>query len=435
MLKRLVIPAVAAVVMLGQTPAVSAQSNVEVNAGIQFDFLSPGARSLGLAGAFTAMADDATAAYTNPAGLRELSRKEVSFEGRVRAFSTPFTLRGHAFGDPSGIGTDVVTGLVDGTSKETIGTPSFFSFVYPTSKWAVAGYRHELAHFKSSITTEGAYVGTGASATRLLPAQGSLDLKVVDYGVSASYNISDKAAVGAGVVIFDFSSNSLTSRFSVPGATGFSAPSYSASDLANTQAQTGSDHGIGFNVGVTAKPSPKVQLAAVFRRGAAFDLRVTNTTASGSTLVDQPGKFHVPDVFSAGLVVHASPQLRVAVDYSRVQYSQLTGDFVDLFALSGSNPRDYRINDGNELHLGAEYLVPGTSVPVALRGGVWYDPAHSLVYTGSLQPLQALFRDREDSQLHYAFGAGFGVRRFELNAGVDLSKPVKTVSVSTVIRF
>ena len=38
----------------------AAQTNAEMNAGIQFNFSTPGARSLGLGGAFVGLADDAT---------------------------------------------------------------------------------------------------------------------------------------------------------------------------------------------------------------------------------------------------------------------------------------------------------------------------------------------------------------------------------------
>ena len=37
------------------------QTDLEINAAVQFNFSTPGARSLGLGGAFLAIADDATA--------------------------------------------------------------------------------------------------------------------------------------------------------------------------------------------------------------------------------------------------------------------------------------------------------------------------------------------------------------------------------------
>ncbi len=49
---------------------------------LEFSFSNPGARSLGFGGAFVALADDATAAYANPAGLVQLVEPEVSVEGR-----------------------------------------------------------------------------------------------------------------------------------------------------------------------------------------------------------------------------------------------------------------------------------------------------------------------------------------------------------------
>ena len=65
-----------------------AQSNIEANAGIQFDFSNPGARSRAMGGAFLGLADDATAALANPAGLTQLAASEISVEGRLSEFTT-----------------------------------------------------------------------------------------------------------------------------------------------------------------------------------------------------------------------------------------------------------------------------------------------------------------------------------------------------------
>lgn len=414
-------------------PAVAAaQSNIETNAGIQFDFLNPGARSLGMGGAFLAIADDATTAFTNPAGLREISRKEVSFEVRFRGFETPYTLRGHGFGSPTNFGVDTVAGLVDGFSEESVVSPSFFSFVLPRPKWAVAAYRHELARFKSSMTTEGAFLGSGTSISRLFPVQGSLELTVVDYGVSGSYNISNQVSVGGGLVVYDIQNESMVQRFDFVN---FNAATYTT--VVNTQDQLGDGRAVGANIGLMVKPTEQVQFAVVYRSGVSVDVQATNRNAAGVTIVDEPAKFNVPDVFGFGLAVRPVTGLRVGVDINRVMYSQLTDGFADVFQLDtgGTGPELFSVEDGTEVHLGAEYLFTNLAAPIAVRAGVWRDPAHSIVYNGTRQDFQALFRERESSYVHSAFGAGFVVQQLEVNFGADLSKLVKTFSVSAVVRF
>ena len=73
---------------------------------LEFSFSNPGARSLGFGGAFSGLADDATAAFANPAGLVQLARPEVSVEGRQWQYSVPFAEGGRISGEPTGIGVD-----------------------------------------------------------------------------------------------------------------------------------------------------------------------------------------------------------------------------------------------------------------------------------------------------------------------------------------
>ena len=57
-------------------------AQAELPPTFEFSFSNPGARSIGFGGAFAALADDATAAFANPAGLVQLVDPEVSIEGR-----------------------------------------------------------------------------------------------------------------------------------------------------------------------------------------------------------------------------------------------------------------------------------------------------------------------------------------------------------------
>jgi len=97
----------------------AAQTNSFINAGVQFEFPPPGARSLALGGAFVAVADDATASVANPAGLALLVRPEVSVEGRFWNFSTLAPLRGRYSGTPTGVGYDTIQNIVEDKLDET----------------------------------------------------------------------------------------------------------------------------------------------------------------------------------------------------------------------------------------------------------------------------------------------------------------------------
>src|SRR5688572_14804661 len=184
---------------------VLAQSSAEVNAGIQFNFASPGARSLARGGAFIADASDATAAYANPAGLVNLPAPELSLELRSSKFVHSFTDRGHAFGPPSDQGTDTISGLQAGTSENRVDNIAFASVVLPFRNFAIAAYRHELANFSVSARTQGAFfdlyipVEQATASLRHYPAISSMRLRVTGLGLAAGVRITPRLSAGIGV--------------------------------------------------------------------------------------------------------------------------------------------------------------------------------------------------------------------------------------------
>lgn len=101
-------------------------TDLETNSAIPFSFSNPGARSLGMGGAFVGLADDATAAYTNPAGLTQLVQTEVSLEGRRVETNSPFTSGGSATYNPFAL-----SGVAFGNTTNTNSSPSFISLVLP----------------------------------------------------------------------------------------------------------------------------------------------------------------------------------------------------------------------------------------------------------------------------------------------------------------
>src|SRR6267143_198688 len=75
-------------------PLAAQNTDIESLSGLQFNFGNPGARSLGMGGAFLGLADDASAAEANPAGLTILRKPEVSIEGRNFEEQQVFTTSG-----------------------------------------------------------------------------------------------------------------------------------------------------------------------------------------------------------------------------------------------------------------------------------------------------------------------------------------------------
>ena len=109
-----------------------ALTDEEIFRGFQFDFINPGARSLGLGGAYIAAADDATAAEANPAALHYIKRQELFGEYRsIRSERSDFSVTAMGdISDPAAPDLPFV-GLSTQTVQEDDGFPSFFSYALP----------------------------------------------------------------------------------------------------------------------------------------------------------------------------------------------------------------------------------------------------------------------------------------------------------------
>ena len=331
-----------ALLLAAATPAV-AQSNAEVNAGIQFDFSLPGARSLAMGGAFVGLADDATAAWANPAGLTILNKKEVSAEFRGWNFTNFTTDRGHGFGVPSGIGADTVAGLLDTEFEDSTASLAFLSFVYPQPRWSVAAYRHQLSNFQARVQSSGPFLDSGGDIDRADPFAANLRLKIVDYGVSFGFRVTSRLSVGAGLGLHDFSNRlghrplSLRAAQSSPGrpaqcvhrlqARGLvrpiSRPTMSSSSIPSQAAirpwrSTWAPCivPIAEAVGAAVRQGPDFNFSARHVAGVASP-RATPTGgafAIGQLLDEEDLTFAVPDLFAIGGAFRPSASLLLSVE-------------------------------------------------------------------------------------------------------------------------
>jgi long-chain fatty acid transport protein len=421
-----------------------AQTGQTAQIPLQFDFLNPGARSLGIGSAFVAVADDATAAFTNPAGLTQIVWPEVSVEARHRSLDTRFLSGGRLSGVTTGIGIDNVSGPVYGTSSDSALRPYFLSFVYPKGRWSIAAYRHELVLQNNSFVSQGAFqetvsLGVPNNNLRNPGLAGDRKIRIDNYGAGAGYRVSGRLSIGVGVAAYRFKIESdFGSLREVSGLFSSSDPATRGFDSSTTQ--TGDETRIAAIVGVHMKLNAAVQAGVTYRQGATFDFEQTTAVIFLPT-ARKIGTFSTPMVVGGGIRVQPTGRpWSIAVDYARVQYSRLTRDFITFQVEPGVSDR-VRIRDGNEIHIGGEYRLARVPMTPSLRVGTWYDPAHAVQYasdgsnTTSDVRLKAVFPGGENVW-HYSFGFGVPLsRQFEFNLGADLTKERRYVSASVVARF
>jgi hypothetical protein len=415
-----------------------AAAQEESATAFEFSFSNPGARSLGFGGAFVALADDATAAFANPAGLVQIVEPEVSFEGKLWSYSTPNVEGGRFFGPPSGQGLDTSPGLQVGESSAELSGLSF-------KGWAVAFYRHQMANYEffgeTGAIFAGPWPGAPAIQARSRDLRKALDIEIASYGVSAAYRLTDRLSLGVGLGYFDGRLVWLSEVFA-PYATDaptdfefYNAESRFAPEMmVSTTSSLWDDTAWGGLAGALLQLSERWSLGVVVRKGPKLD-GVSVVTAgplndeypAGELIQSGAGPMRLPGVIGAG-VAFRSPgdRLTVAFEWDRVSYS-------DIGASTGVSP-DFVLDDADEFHLGAEYVFLAARPIAAVRVGAWLDPAHRVGYRGENWVAQAVL-DSGSDEIHLAAGLGVALERFQIDLGVDLSNSFDTASLSAIFGF
>lgn len=457
--------------------------------GLPVDLFPPGARSLGLAGAFTAVADDATAAIANPAGLANLSTTEVSmhvrtFDSDIEFFDT----------DAFDSGWRYLAGDLNKNYSDSGTEISFASVVKPFDSWVLSAYYFNQLEFQSDQLESGIVYDDVALDT--YTNFNSIDASIEGYGASAAYRISSTFSIGVTVqstkldlissdvwVLDHF--NNVEFRFPNPedAITQLIDRWVIGTEIGLDKASDPSDRDTTFNVGLLWNVSQKFSVGLVYRQGAEFDLQATRFGGfeigciAGATLPDEaceslegtndafgysdrvlsPVSVKVPDTITLGLAWRPTNTFLVSLDINNVGYAdsaqvrELTQGF--LFQVNDNPPHeDYplstfndpairdrskpyteRIKDETTLHLGVEKVFrrPGEFLSsLTVRGGVFTIEDHD----------GAVDIDSSDT----AFTAGFGVvmggddrghKQFQLDLGASFSDNTTNIILSGIYRF
>jgi long-subunit fatty acid transport protein len=413
---------------------------------LQFSFSDPGARSMGFGGAFVALADDATAAFSNPAGLVQLARPEISLEWRRWSYSTPYTHRGRVEGLPSGFGIDTVAGLRTATSDDTLNGLSFLSLAYPKERWSLAFFRHQLANFEFSTETQGLFAGgTNCCQERFWDQQVTTDFDSVSYGLSGAYRISDRFDIGFGIVYHESSLRSQATSFltddypeGVIGPTSFHPE---RSILTQNLLGDGTDWGL--NGGFLWRVSEGWRIGGVYRQGPEAELTIENRAGAAIDLGVPPGavvgritglSVEFPPVLGLGFAYRVQDGgFTVSFQWDRIEYSTIVESLEEHVARLGES-LDLAVDDADELHLGGEYVFLRSNPIIAVRAGAWLDPDHQLRDTSDDPFIRAL-QPPGDDQTHFTMGLGVAFKKFQIDFGIDLADTVDTASLSAIYSF
>ncbi|MEM1181945.1 MAG: outer membrane protein transport protein, partial [Acidobacteriota bacterium] len=377
---------------------------------VPFFFDPPGSRSLGMGGTFTALADDATAAEANPAGLTKLSRPEVSIHGRQTKYDietldinavTSLDALNRARNFPGELrpGSEIGNAFATGTRvryNPEVTEASFASYVKPMGEYTFSVYYQRSADFQG----EDRFEAFDDSRLDLYRARQELDFQLDTVGISGGFKAGDMLSVGFSVRFSELSVEAfqdLTIDYRSDAELAVLAPGASLADvqalnivdeqiLRQTIDDTPTD--ITFNVGVIINPDGKFSVGLVYKDGGNFEIEGDSEDFGCVEVNAEPGfrcprggdmrtavNYKVPDFLGLGFAWRVSDRFRIAADANFITYS-------DLDIAPAPNPNQgpgvgtlfEAIDDEVAVHFGLEYIAFIGSTPLTLRAGVYTDP-------------------------------------------------------------
>ena len=381
-----------AMMTAGMAVSAAAQTNDEATPfpSLQWNFSTPGARANAMGRSFVGLADDASAAVTNPAGLTNLTRPQVYVEYKntrlkIDRLATVDSLRT----------------LQPTTNETTVNALSFLSVSVPINNKLAAGFSiyrfldyHETFNFapRAIPNSPGGFV--------LFPITGNADFTATAFGGSVAYNVTNQLRVGFTVSGNQLKADSVGTRNAI--AT-FNPTLTASSIVVNQTSISDSQMAVSGSFGALYKFNDMVSVGFDFTKGPKFNSsenlltnpgynpnlasRGTNQPLTQSSGFPKTFPLNVPDHFGIGAAVRPTPKLLIAADAVRTNYSSLSKNTTIVFQTSTLTGNEYTTPDVWETHVGAEYNV--TSMmgnPIFVRGGFFNNPAHLVTFSGTSDP-------------------------------------------------
>ncbi len=381
--------------------------------------------------AFVGLADEATAAYNNPAGLTVLAAPEFSLEYRSSSTQFDFLQQNDSF--------DLISGAAQSTridsDKLAFASLSFGMF---DMAWSVF-YVNHLDYQRSTKDEEQTrWVSRTRGYEFNYINQHDVSMSIDTYGLSFSKRwgrLSLGGAVGLSRLSVDYDY-----------LTRLSSDFFSLNEIVQSEALAQSQK-VTLAFGSLWEVTDKSKVGLVYKRQPAFrfDERVNNPQHPPDEFPDGQRfgiTFKVPDSVNLGFSLQPNDLMTILLDFDWIRYSQLTGQDFTIISAERFNPDDYRSPDVFEVHLGLEYLIPVESGIVALRSGMFLDPDHKTRFIGPTDDEVGEIQDfifnfgRGDDNVGYTAGLGFVWKnKVQLDLAVVRSDRFDWLVTSFLYRF
>lgn len=414
----------------------------------QFDFSTPGARANGMGRAFVGLADEATAAYSNPAGLSVLESPEFSIEGRENISYFPALTDSDDF-------TLVQAGPED--SNFDLSRVGFLSYSISLARINLSLFFVNILDYRRD-NTEDTFIfenSLGAQASYLNSHQVHR-VEVSTLGMSISRNFG---ALNLGVAV---ARSTLKAHFQYE--TNLTSESALVFDLVRSNANE-RDRESTFVIGALYQAHPKLKVGLSYKRQPRFGYTERVTSFEFPKSKDVSVVFKIPDSFQLGLALQPNDAWTLLLDVDWIRYEQLVGN--NLTQLSAFRPliiptedgiyrfkeSDYSINSDPDIRMGGEFLQPLSGNILALRAGAFLDPDHKTHFVGepelsgdqfiddsliALYDMQNFIYNTEDRKNNVGYTGGIGFvwkNKVQLDVAYVYSDRFRRKVISFLYRF
>jgi long-subunit fatty acid transport protein len=344
-----------------------------------------GARALGMGGAFIAVADDATAASWNPAGLVQLERPEMSFV-------VDYSRRKEEYSSDSR--PEIETSSV--TNETRI---NFLSFTFPFSllnrNMVLSANYQRLYDFERSFDhprdLAGAVIGEEAVDYNQSGYLGAL-------GLAYALELTSWLSLGATLNIWTDNlgiRNGWTEKVTTQAEiTAIDVPGIGVIPLdppTNAEVTFKDEYenfrGTNWNFGLLWDINRYLSLGAVVKTAFWGDLdhkfTVINRDNDGNVtftnILTEDAELRLPLSYGAGMSLRLSDSFTMDLDVYRTEWSKYyieDGQGNKFSGVDGRPKDESNVDDTTQVRLGAEYLflMPEKHLVIPVRGGVFYDP-------------------------------------------------------------